>query len=226
MAYIGYGTRLEWHTAELAALAAASVIRIPRERRRPLALDLGCGHGSESLFLAQLGWSVIGIDVDGAALGAARKRAKRLRLSRARFQNADACSYRHPEGAGQFELVVERLLYVNFFPGSDLARGLRAKRIAVERKKLLWTAAYALTMGGVFVMRFGQEEVVASQRLKIPQQDRALLERFFVVREAVGFMGLLSPHVSDGVISVDAKPMSIVVMQRNAKPCPRWMKIQ
>jgi SAM-dependent methyltransferase len=225
MAYTGYDTRLEWHTAELAALVAAGVIRGPRGRRRPLALDLGCGHGSESLFLARLGWSVIGIDKDRVALRAARERAGRLRLRQIDFHDADARFYRHPEGAGQFELVVERLLYANYIPGSDVARELGAKRIAVERKKILWTAAYALRKGGICIMRLGQEKVVARKRFAFSQQDRALLDRFFAVGDEIGFMGLLSPEVSDGVLAVSAKPMSIVVLRRNAEPCPRWMRV-
>ena len=40
------------------------------------ALDLGCGTGAQSVFLAQRGWDVTAVDVVPRALAAARKRAQ------------------------------------------------------------------------------------------------------------------------------------------------------
>lgn len=39
------------------------------------ALDIGCGTGTNSLYLAQLGWRVLGVDFVGKALRTARSRA-------------------------------------------------------------------------------------------------------------------------------------------------------
>jgi SAM-dependent methyltransferase len=39
------------------------------------ALDLGCGAGRNNLYLARHGWNVIGIDMLGRAVDAARSRA-------------------------------------------------------------------------------------------------------------------------------------------------------
>lgn len=39
------------------------------------ALDAGCGHGTEALWLASRGWRVTGVDFSLTALGAARLRA-------------------------------------------------------------------------------------------------------------------------------------------------------
>jgi len=43
-----------------------------------LALDAGCGHGSEALWLAASGWRVTAVDFSATALGAARERAGSL----------------------------------------------------------------------------------------------------------------------------------------------------
>lgn len=42
------------------------------------ALDAGCGHGAESLWLAAHGWSVTAVDFSAAALGHARQTAQAL----------------------------------------------------------------------------------------------------------------------------------------------------
>ena len=39
------------------------------------ALDLGCGNGRNSIYLAQHGWRTTGIDIVGKAIGTARRRA-------------------------------------------------------------------------------------------------------------------------------------------------------
>lgn len=46
--------------------------------RPSLALDAGCGHGSEALWLAAHGWRVTGVDFSATALNHARSRAQTL----------------------------------------------------------------------------------------------------------------------------------------------------
>src|SRR5258708_2247275 len=54
------------------------------------ALDLGMGEGRNSIYLAQLGWHVTGVDSAEAGVVKARKRAESLGLKiDARVQNAD-----------------------------------------------------------------------------------------------------------------------------------------
>ncbi|MCC6167038.1 MAG: class I SAM-dependent methyltransferase [Caldilineaceae bacterium] len=45
------------------------------------ALDLGCGGGTESIYLAQHGWQVTGVDYVARALQTARKRADAARVA-------------------------------------------------------------------------------------------------------------------------------------------------
>lgn len=45
------------------------------------ALDLGCGTGTNSLYLARNGWQVVGVDLAAKAVRQARRRAKETNLS-------------------------------------------------------------------------------------------------------------------------------------------------
>ena len=68
-------------------------------------LDIGCGTGFLSLLLAELGHRVTGIDVAGAMLAIARRKAAAQGLH-IDFREADAES---PElSAGSFDLIIER----------------------------------------------------------------------------------------------------------------------
>jgi ubiquinone/menaquinone biosynthesis C-methylase UbiE len=56
---------------ELVALAAARVLR-----RNARVLDVGCGGGTDAIFMAQCGFRVTGVDISAAALRIAEKRAE------------------------------------------------------------------------------------------------------------------------------------------------------
>jgi ubiquinone/menaquinone biosynthesis C-methylase UbiE len=60
---------------EFVALTAAGV---PRKGAR--VLDVGCGGGVDAIFMAHCGFRVTGIDISAAALGIARKRAKKAHV--------------------------------------------------------------------------------------------------------------------------------------------------
>ncbi len=44
------------------------------------ALDLGCGTGTHSIYLAQQGWQVIGIDFVAKAVKAAQRKAQQAQI--------------------------------------------------------------------------------------------------------------------------------------------------
>lgn len=58
------------------------------DRTRGRALDLGCGTGTQSLYLAQHGWSVVGVDLAPKAIERAREKARTLKIA-VDFQIAD-----------------------------------------------------------------------------------------------------------------------------------------
>ncbi len=66
------------------------------------ALDLGCGTGRNSLFLARLGWAVTGVDGSQVGLDAASEQMVREHLSWTPVR-ADLTTY---EADGEFDLVV------------------------------------------------------------------------------------------------------------------------
>lgn len=66
------------------------------------ALDVGCGEGADSIWLAQQGWNTTGIDVSAVAVERARRAAARLEVD-VEFSIVDAVS--DPLEAASFELI-------------------------------------------------------------------------------------------------------------------------
>lgn len=76
------------------------------------ALDAGCGHGAETLWLAARGWNVVAVDFAERALTQARSTAERLGpaiAERVDFRVGDLATWPAPPGG--FDLVV--CLYVH-----------------------------------------------------------------------------------------------------------------
>ncbi len=91
---------LPWHRDEphhLLKQAAAAAANPGR------ALDVGCGEGVSSTYLAKLGYSVVGIDFVTGALAAAQREAERAGVT-VDFVLADVLDYRSTE---PFDLVVD-----------------------------------------------------------------------------------------------------------------------
>jgi SAM-dependent methyltransferase len=82
-----------WLTAELAGLEPGR------------ALDAGCGHGSDALWLAARGWHVTAVDFAPAALARGQMTAAAMGLAeRIEWVEADLGAWSPPAGA--FDLVV------------------------------------------------------------------------------------------------------------------------
>lgn len=94
--------RVRWATCPLRAVAA----QVPRQGR---VLELGCGHGLMSLYLAQTsaGRSVVGIDVDDAKIGIAQQAA--VPLANCRFEVAPPGEVPRGPWAG---IVIVDVLYL------------------------------------------------------------------------------------------------------------------
>jgi SAM-dependent methyltransferase len=99
------------------------------------ALDLGCGEGGDSVWLAEQGWRVLAVDVSQTALTRAAEEAERRGVSdRIDFQHHDL-SETFPEG--EFDLVSAQ--YLHSF-------------VRLERPAILRRAAAALASGGLLVI--------------------------------------------------------------------------
>jgi SAM-dependent methyltransferase len=97
------------------------------------ALDLACGEGQNAIWLATLGWDVVGVDYSEVAITKARARARRDGV-RVDFRCDDLVSYVPEEGA--FDLVL--ILYLHI-PLAD-------------RRGVLHRAATAVAPGGTFLL--------------------------------------------------------------------------
>jgi SAM-dependent methyltransferase len=96
------------------------------------ALDLACGEGQNAIWLASLGWDVVGVDYSEVAIAKARARADRDGVD-VDFVCADLVSYLPDTGA--FDLVLVLYLHI----------------AAEQRRVVLDRAAAALAPGGTFV---------------------------------------------------------------------------
>ncbi len=72
------------------------------------ALDLGCGTGTTSLYLAARGWEVAGVDFANNAIWQARKRAREQQLDhRAHFYTGNVTRLEFLPGDPPFDLVID-----------------------------------------------------------------------------------------------------------------------
>ena len=96
------------------------------------ALDLACGEGQNAIWLASLGWDVVGVDYSEVAIAKARARAERDGVG-AEFVCADLVGYAADPQA--FDLVLVLYLHI----------------LADQRRRVLERAAAAVAPGGTFV---------------------------------------------------------------------------
>ena len=96
------------------------------------ALDLACGEGQNAIWLASLGWTVLGVDYSEVAISKGRARAERDGVH-VELVCADLVSY-EPEFSA-FDLVLVLYLHIP----------------AQERRSVFERAAAAVAPGGTFV---------------------------------------------------------------------------
>jgi methyl halide transferase len=97
---------------------------------RGLALDVGCGTGTNSLWLAEQGFAVLGIDIAPAATEKARAKAAGVELD-CRFATADFLG--DGISGGPFDLVFDRGCFHVFDKAED--RDRFAERVASLLKR-------------------------------------------------------------------------------------------
>ncbi|MCZ0727947.1 class I SAM-dependent methyltransferase [Mycolicibacterium iranicum] len=99
------------------------------------ALDLGCGEGGDSLWLAENGWEVVGVDIsDTAICRAAEEAARRGLTDRVRLVQMNL-SESFP--AGRFDLVSAQFLQ---------------SMVHLDRERIFASAARAVAPGGLLVV--------------------------------------------------------------------------
>jgi SAM-dependent methyltransferase len=99
------------------------------------ALDLGCGEGGDTLWLAEHGWQVLGVDISETALSrAAAEAAARGLTERVRFEQTNL-SETFPEGS--FDLISAQFLQ---------------SLVHLDRERIFAAAARAVSPGGVLLV--------------------------------------------------------------------------
>lgn len=99
------------------------------------ALDLGCGAGGDTLWLARRGWRVTAVDISAAAVDRVRERAGELGVGdRVTAERHDAA---RSLPRGEFDLVSAQYFHTPF---------------ALPRDRVLRTAAQALRPGGLLLI--------------------------------------------------------------------------
>lgn len=71
------------------------------------ALDLGCGTGTNALYLARLGWEVVGIDFSELAIGAARTKLAESSLPGVTLLRGDVTQLAAEGITGFFDFVLD-----------------------------------------------------------------------------------------------------------------------
>lgn len=126
-----------WKADENTFLAEELAALIPGR-----ALDLACGRGRNSLWLASKGWTVTGVDFSRVGLAIARALAAERELA-VTWIEADVVEWEPPQG--QFDLVVVAYLHL---PGA-------------QRRQVFSHARSALAPGGVlFVLSHDTSNLV------------------------------------------------------------------
>lgn len=91
------------------------VEHVEGEHRLPpgRALDLGCGGGRNSLYLARRGWDVVGIDMLGVAVKKARYQAAVISVdaTKARFLQGDVTKLAELDIGDGYQLIVDSGCY-------------------------------------------------------------------------------------------------------------------
>ena len=91
---------LPWHREEPPPLLEQAVAQRPEHGR---ALDVGCGEGVYATYLAQQGFSVVGLDFVPAALAAAKARAEQAGVD-VKLREGDVVDYIAPS---PFDVVLD-----------------------------------------------------------------------------------------------------------------------
>ena len=99
------------------------------------ALDLGCGEGGDTIWLAEHGWSVTGLDISSTALERARGEADRRKVGdRTTFRQQDLSTW---EPTDQHDLVSAHFLQ---------------SPVHLPREQILRRAAEAVASSGVLLV--------------------------------------------------------------------------
>ncbi len=137
------------------------------------AIDLGCGTGTNTLYLAQHGWEAVGIDFVGRAIRQARRKTKRAGLAdTARFLVGDVTRLAELDLSGPFDLAVD-IGCAHGLPGGSLPAYARSLGELVRP-------------GGVFMLYMFRPAPERPQGLEPEAVEALFAPQFSVVSASLG----------------------------------------
>ncbi|MEU6954391.1 methyltransferase domain-containing protein [Streptomyces sp. NPDC045714] len=129
------GVDAQWGTRPNAVLAEVVTALAPAPGGDGRALDLGCGHGGDALWLASLGWDVTAVDVSSTALGRVAAGAAAAGLTDRVHPSRHDLARTFPDGT--FGLVTASYFHTP---------------VEIPREQVLRRAAGAVAPGGLLVL--------------------------------------------------------------------------
>ena len=103
---MGLGVRPPWSIGEPQPELATL---IEQDKFHGEVLDVGCGEAAISLYLAERGYTTVGLDLSPTAIDLARRHAEKRGLTNARFEVADISSFTGYDG--RFGTIVDSTLF-------------------------------------------------------------------------------------------------------------------
>ncbi|MFD5464638.1 class I SAM-dependent methyltransferase [Kitasatospora sp. NPDC127059] len=154
------GLDAEWGTRPNAVLAELVTALAPEPGT---ALDLGCGHGGDALWLAGLGWDVTAVDIAATALDRVADRARAEGVAALVHPARHDLARSFPEGA--FDLVGASYFHTP---------------VELPRAAVLRRAAAAVAPGGLLIVvdhaSVAPWSWQAGQDVRFPAPEEALAE--------------------------------------------------
>jgi SAM-dependent methyltransferase len=160
------------------------------------ALDIGCGEGADSLWLAGEGWNVTGVDISDVALGRARAAQQALasQTLAVDWRQEDVLDWTPPAAA--FDLVSVHFLQV---PPDELELTTRRFAAAVAPK------------GRLLIVGHSPSDSHASQH---PAKHRLFAPEPVVAAAGDGFEVIHAEHRTRTTPDGDERIDTVVVLQR------------
>jgi SAM-dependent methyltransferase len=180
--------RPRWDSDEPRAELVTSVEgRVPGR-----ALDLGCGTGTDALFLASKGWDVVGVDFAPEAIATASSRARES-SSTAHFIVGDVTQLARADVHGPFDLILDVGCYhaVSNRRRDDYARGVAQVArpgadfylTGIDSPPLMWrvVSASGVTLAELR-RRFGEHFEVTEELEPTGEHARLRFRNYHLVR--------------------------------------------